>query len=133
MLKSKPVHFVALLLSIPFALEAAGQVTFRDITKSAGINFVHNNGARGKKYLPETMGPGCAFIDYDNDGLPDIILINGKDWTPSGRPSTLKLYHNNGNGMFTDVTARSGLAMQMFGLGATVGDFDNDGFEDLFI
>ena len=60
---------------------ASAQVRFRDITKQAGINFVHNNGATGKKWLPETMGPGCAFIDYDNDGYPDILLVNGQDWT----------------------------------------------------
>ena len=67
-----------------FALCSSGtadaQVRFRDITKQAGINFVHNNGATGKKWLPETMGPGCAFIDYDNDGYPDILLVNGQDW-----------------------------------------------------
>ena len=133
MSKSKIIPFVSAVICAFLTVQAAAQITFRDVTKSAGINFVHNNGARGKKYLPETMGPGCAFIDYDNDGFPDILLLNGKDWTPSGRPSTLKLYHNNGNGTFTDVTARSGLAIPMFGLGVTVGDYDNDGFDDLFI
>jgi enediyne biosynthesis protein E4 len=133
MWKFKAVQHASLLLLICFAAEAMGQVTFRDITQSAGIRFVHNNGARGKKYLPETMGPGCAFIDYDNDGYPDILLINSKDWASSGRPSTLKLYHNNGNGTFADVTARSGLGIQMFGLGVSVGDFDNDGHDDVFI
>jgi hypothetical protein len=115
------------------ALPASAQVTFHDITKSAGINFVHNNGARGKKYLPETMGPGCAFIDYDNDGFPDIVIVNGKDWIPSGRHSTLKLYHNNRNGTFTDVTARSGLGIEIFGIGVTIADYDNDGFDDIFV
>jgi hypothetical protein len=111
----------------------AAQVTFRDITKQAGISFVHNNGAAGKKWLPETMGPGAAFIDYDNDGYPDILLVNGKDWAPGGKPSTLKLYHNNHNGTFTDVTASSGLAVSMYGMGVAIGDYDNDGFDDIFV
>jgi hypothetical protein len=111
-----------------------GQITFRDITTQAGIHFTHNNGAFGKKWLPETMGPGCAFIDYDNDGFPDIILVNGSDFPGHPRAtSTLKLYHNNGNGTFTDVTAKSGLGVSMFGFGVAVGDYDNDGFDDLFI
>ena len=62
------------------AAEQSSEVHFADITRAAGIHFVHNNGAFGKKYLPETLGPGCAFIDYDNDGYPDILLINGQDW-----------------------------------------------------
>jgi len=121
---------------LPWMVAAAGAQTiqFRDIAARAGIRFVHNNGAFGKKYLPETMGPGCAFIDYDNDGWPDIVLVNGENWP--GRPgasTTLKLYHNNHNGTFTDVTRRAGLAIPMFGLGVAVGDYDNDGFDDLFI
>src|SRR5207237_2012747 len=112
----------------------AQQIHFRDITEQAGIHFVHNNGAFGKKYLPETMGPGCAFIDYDNDGYPDIVLVNGENWPGHpGAPSTLKLYHNNHNRTFTDVTRKAGLAVPMFGLGVAVGDYDNDGFDDLFI
>jgi hypothetical protein len=113
----------------------AQQPHFRDITAQSGIHFTHNNGAFGKKWLPETMGPGCAFIDYDNDGYPDILLINGTDFaghTHAGA-TTPKLYHNNQNGMFTDVTRKAGLAVPMFGLGVAVADFDNDGFDDLFI
>ncbi len=109
-------------------------VTFRDITQKAGIHFVHNNAAFGKKYLPETMGPGVAFIDYDNDGWQDIFLVNGTDWP--GRPakhSTPKLYHNNHDGTFTDVTHKAGLDVELFGMGVAVGDYDNDGFDDLFI
>jgi len=109
-------------------------ITFRDITQKAGIRFVHNNAAFGKKYLPETMGPGVAFIDYDNDGWQDIFLANGTDWP--GRPSkhsTPKLYHNNHDGTFTDVTHKAGLDVELFGMGVTVGDYDDDGFDDLFI
>jgi hypothetical protein len=86
------------------------QVHFRDITAQVGIRFTHNNGAFGKKWLPETMGPGCAFIDYDNDGYPDVLLINGTDFaghTHAGA-TTLKLYHNNHDGTFSDVTAKRG-------------------------
>jgi len=113
----------------------AQQPHFRDITIQAGIHFTHNNGAFGKKWLPETMGPGCAFIDYDNDGYPDIFFVNGEDWPghTHGGATTPKLYHNNRNGTFTDVTAKAGLAIPMFALGVAVGDYDNDGFDDLFI
>src|SRR6266852_1067409 len=115
-------------------LAPAQNIQFRDITSEAGIHFVHNNGAFGKKYLPETMGPGCAFIDYDNDGWPDIVLVNDANWPGHpGASTTLKLYHNNHDGSFTDVTRKAGLAVSMFGLGVAVGDYDNDGFEDLFI
>jgi enediyne biosynthesis protein E4 len=112
----------------------AGSVTFRDITQQAGIRFVHNNGAFGKKFLPETMGPGVAFIDYDNDGWPDIFLVNGMDWPGHVQNhSTPKLYHNNHDGTFTDVTHKAGLDIELFGMGVAVGDYDNDGFDDLFV
>lgn len=110
-------------------------VTFTDVTRQAGIRFRHNNGAYGKKYLPETTGSGGSFIDYDNDGWQDILLINSMDFAdaPKKRRTTMALYHNNQNGTFTDVTAQAGLAVQMYGMGAAIGDYDNDGFDDIFI
>ncbi len=105
-----------------------------DVTQSAGIHFRHNTGAYGSMYLPETMGPGCAFLDYDNDGWLDILLINSQDWTGHKRQrSTLKLYKNNRNGTFTDVTKAAGLDIELYGLGVAVGDYDNNGFADLYI
>jgi hypothetical protein len=129
---SVPLWWLIFFLPAPVAGQ---QIRFRDITSQAGIHFTHNNGAFGKKWLPETMGPGCAFIDYDNDGYPDILLVNGDDFPghPHGGATTPKLYHNNRNGTFTDVTRQAGLAVPLFGLGVAVGDYDNDGFDDLFI
>ena len=123
------------MLFLVSASSSAQTIHFSDITAQAGIHFTHNNGAFGKKWLPETMGPGCAFIDYDNDGYPDIILINGADFPghPHAGATTLKLYHNNHDGTFTDVTRRAGLAIPMFGFGVAVGDYDNDGFDDIFV
>jgi hypothetical protein len=105
-----------------------------DVTAGAGINFHHNSGAFGAKYLPETLGPGCAFLDYDGDGWLDILLVNGSGWAGQkhGR-STLSLYRNNRNGTFTDVTERAGLAVEMYGLGVAVADYNNDGFPDIFL
>ena len=136
LLLSFPRASVSLCWIPLFAICAPAQeIHFRDITTPAGIHFTHNNGAFGKKWLPETMGPGCAFIDYDNDGYPDILLVNGEDWPGHNHagPTTPKLYHNNHDGTFTDVTRKAGLAVPMFGLGAAIADYDNDGFDDIFI
>ena len=120
--------------STPAAPTAESPVHFVDITRSAGINFTHYTGAFGKRYLPETMGAGCAFIDYDNDGRPDILLIDGADFPGhQTRRTTLKLYHNNGDGTFTDVTAKAGLDVPMYGMGVAVGDYDNDGWDDIYV
>ncbi len=107
---------------------------FTDVTGPAGIQFQHNSGAFGGKFLPETLGSGCAFLDYDRDGWQDILLINGADW-PGHKKSrtTLRLYHNNGNGTFSDVTVRAGLDVEMYGMGVAVGDYNNDGFPDILI
>ena len=130
---NKLTPFVLLLLACPLtAIAQPGQ--FHDVTAQAGIHFTHNNAAFGKKWLPETLGAGAAFIDYDNDGYPDILLVNGQDWPGHGKaPSTLKLYHNNHDGTFTDVSAKSGLGISVFGMGVAVGDYDNDGYDDVFI
>ena len=113
---------------------ATSPVTFRDVTQQSGIRFVHNNGTFGKKFLPETLGPGVAFIDYDNDGWPDIFLVNGMDWPGHmQKHTTPKLYHNKHDGTFIDVTHKAGLDVEMYGMGVAVGDYDNDGLDDLFV
>jgi hypothetical protein len=121
----------------PAPTEAArysGPIEFTDATAQAGIRFKHNSGAFGKKYLPETLGSGCAFLDYDNDGWQDVLLVNSINWPGRAGPkSYAALYHNNQNGSFTDVTKEAGLAVEMYGLGCAVADYDNDGFDDIYV
>jgi enediyne biosynthesis protein E4 len=111
-----------------------GPIRFTDITAQAGIHFKHNSGAFGQKFLPETMGSGVCVLDYDNDGWQDILLVNSMDWPGNGsRKSYSALYHNERNGTFKDVTKEAGLDVEMYGLGCAVGDYDNDGRDDIYI
>ncbi len=121
------------LLASTFVATPPSGVRFTDVTAAAGIHFTHHTGAFGKKYLPETMGSGAAFADLDGDGWPDILLLNAKDWTPKGRKHFSALYRNNRNGTFTDVTAGSGLDIEMYAMGVAVADYDNDGKPDIYI
>jgi hypothetical protein len=128
--------FIAGAASVLGAAAATPDLGFRltDVTAQSGIAFHHNSGAFGAKYLPETLGPGCAFLDYDGDGWLDILLVNGTDWPGHKKqPSTLSLYRNNRNGTFTDVTRKAGLAFEIYGMGVTVADYNNDGFPDIYI
>ena len=116
-------------------------VTFTDITQAAGIDFVHVNGAYGERLMPETIGSGAAFLDYDHDGDQDLLLVNSRYWedqapqdqTPWGPAPTQALYANDGQGHFTDVTQAAGLALNLYGMGVAVGDYDGDGWEDIYL
>jgi len=112
--------------------------SFTDITTEAGLEFVTSSGATGKKLLPETMGGGCGFLDYDKDGDSDIVLVGGTRWSwdeapSSGESSSLALYDNNGHGAFRDVTATAGLQRDLHGMGPAIGDIDGDADDDLYI
>ena len=115
------------------------QIPFKDITEAAGIRFVHNNGASGEKLLPETMGGGAAFFDYDNDGDQDLLLVGSQNWpwSKAGEQQksvpSLALYQNDGSGKFQDVTESMGLNLSLYGMGVACGDYDNDGLVDLYI
>ena len=118
------------------AAPAAPDPGFRlvDVTGQAGLHFQHNSGAYGGKLLPETLGSGCAFLDYDADGWQDILLVNSMDWPGHKKQrSILQLYKNNRDGTFFDVTKRAGLDVEMYGMGVAVGDYNNDGFPDILI
>jgi enediyne biosynthesis protein E4 len=140
-LVSRALFLSLICFSLPISRLGASEMTastvvFRDIAKSAGISFVHDNAATAEKYLIETMGSGCGWIDYDGDGLLDIYLVNSSA-TPlykPRKPLRSALYRNNGNGTFTEVTQRAGVGAEgLFGMGVAVGDYDNDGSSDLMV
>ena len=122
-----------LCLAAEVATEPSANIRFVNVANQAGIHFSHYNGAAGKKWLPETIGSGCAFVDLDNDGWADILLLNGKDWTPRGTRHLPAFYRNNRNGTFTDATKGSGLDVEMYANGVAVADYDNDGLPDIYI
>jgi enediyne biosynthesis protein E4 len=122
------------LFAVAAAAGAATDPIFTDITQAAGIRFRHDNGAFGRRYLPETMGSGVAIFDADGDAWQDIFLVNSTTWP--GRPARRArhaLYRNNHDGTFADVTASSGLGVEMYGMGVAAADYDNDGLTDLYI
>jgi len=115
------------------AQQPAAGLTFTDVTRAAGIRFVHNSGRAGQKWLPATLGSGVAFFDADGDGWTDLLFVNGRDWEPRGRRSFAALYRNDGRGGFRDITAGSGLDVELYGMGVAVGDYDNDGRGDVYV
>jgi hypothetical protein len=124
----------AIALAVAAAVMAAGTPAFRDMTAESGVTFRHHNGAFGKKYLPETMGSGVAFVDVDADGDQDLVLVNGMDWPERRRGAhTAALYRNRGDGTFEDATRGSGLDFEAQGMGVAAADIDNDGDVDLFL
>jgi hypothetical protein len=109
---------------------------FTDVTEASGIDFVHVNGARGERLMPETIGSGAAFIDFDQDGDQDLLLVNSRHRegeAPEGPPPIQALYANDGRGHFSDVTRAAGLDLNLYGMGVAVGDYDGDGRDDLYL
>src|SRR5574341_752063 len=132
-----PTFFcLVFLLSSKANNHTGREIIFRDIAKAAGIHFVHDNAATAEKYLIETMGSGCGWVDYDADGLLDLYLVNSaatRLYKPK-KPLRSALYRNNGDGTFTDVTEKAGVGAEgLFGMGVAVGDYDNDGYSDLMV
>ncbi len=124
--------FLRLCVLICLCVRVEADVQFTDVTELSGVDFQHFTGATGERYMPETMGAGCAFLDYDTDGRLDILLGNGTAWQASETASTPRLYRNIGSGRFTDVTAAAKLNVPMYGMGITVADYDNDADPDIY-
>ena len=131
------LHGAAVALAALAALRAAQPqppIVFTDVAGTAGIGFVHQNGAAGNYWYPELFGGGVAVLDIDGDTWPDLLFVNGRDWQADARRSRQGLFRNNRDGTFTDVLAGSGLdASNVYGLGAAIADYDNDGRDDIFI
>ena len=143
--RAGPEEAVEIPVAAPRAVEAAPRdvpvVPFTDVTAGAGIDFIHVNGAAGEALLPETMGAGGAFFDFDRDGDQDLLLVNSTTWEAvlsdagagPGTGPTMSLYENDGTGKFADRTVGSGLEVSFYGTGVAVGDVDGDGWTDLFV
>lgn len=112
-------------------------VPFTDITEAAGIDFVHVNGAYGERLMPETIGSGAAFFDFDQDGRPDLLLVNSEEWpgraAGGAAPARAALYRNLGGGRFEDVARQVGLDLGFYGMGVAIADYDGDGWPDVYL
>lgn len=126
------MRWFSFLMCLSLLAQSSAPV-FRDSAAAVGVSFIHNSGRAGKKWLPETMGSGVVFFDADGDGYADLLYLNSKDWTPRGRKSLSALYKNNKAGGFVNVTAASGLDIEMYALGGAAADYDNDGRPDLYV
>src|SRR5262245_56124928 len=123
-------------LSAQRTVPIGGTVTFKELPdKATGIHWVHSNAMSPERHLPETAGAGCAFFDYDNDGWMDIYLVNSgpSDFFVPKVPLKNALYHNNRDGTFSDETDRAGVAGGQFGMGVAIGDYDGDGWQDMYV
>jgi hypothetical protein len=131
-----PVFIFVLAVALPGGVSSQDRrpIQFADGTRYAELDFRHDTGAFGKKFLPETMGSGCAFLDYDGDGWLDAFLVNLTSWPGQpAEPTYSALYRNDRDGTFTEVTREAGLEVAMYGMGVAAADYDNDGWTDLYV